>query len=487
VTFSDNENSQSLKEKSKRCYNITKLQIIQYEKFERKLIPHERRFFRVGLSNISIIARLNAFISEVELRNAIEKIRAQHPLVGVRVYLDKNNDAWFTSENVPENPLKVVQRTSKDDWNHELLNDYMVRFKVEKGPLVRFSLIQSSETSEIIITCHHVISDGTSLAILARDLLLYLGDPDRKVIQMPEAPLATPDNFPTDITPGKLILFAINKLNKTWEKKKVLFDDEDLDNIFHAYWENFHFKVISVELSKNQTSDLSKLCREHGVTFNSALNMAFLAARYDILGHFKGGKQNILIPVNTRERYKKQVGEQFGLYAAGFQFKMSYNPKLNFWENVKIFNQKVREKLDINQVFKMVALMGLMDNSLTDSQSFSFLGHFLSPNSSRYEKIHSFCNDKKNIANKMLKKKIAKVPGLSITNLGLLDYPSKYGSLELERFIFVTSASPMMELVISAVTVFGRLSFTINYIEETTDTPTMLKIKNKALEYLNIL
>ena len=78
------------------------------------------------------------------------------------------------------------------------------------------------------------------------------------------------------------------------------------------------------------------------------------------------------------------------------------------------------------------------------------------------------------------------MPGLSITNLGLLDYPSKYGSLELERFIFVTSTSPMMELVISAVTVSGRLTFSINYIEETTNTPTMQKIKNKALEYLKI-
>ena len=79
------------------------------------------------------------------------------------------------------------------------------------------------------------------------------------------------------------------------------------------------------------------------------------------------------------------------------------------------------------------------------------------------------------------------MPGLSVTNLGSLDYPSKYGSLELERFIFVTSTSPMMELVVSAVTVSGRLSFAINYIEETTDTPTMQKIKNKALKYLKIL
>lgn len=487
LTFTNCEDSQFVKDKKERCYDITQLQTVQYNKFERKLIPHERRFFRAGLSNISIIIRVKGIVSEEELRKAIHKIRTQHPLVGVRIYLDKNYDAWYTSENVSENPLKVVLRKSKDQWYQELLNEYKIRFKVEKGPLARFLLLQSPEISEIIITCHHVICDGTSLAILARDLLIYLGDPDRMVKQMPEPPLATPDNFPTNVTPGKAYKFAINKMNKSWQKKKVIFDDEDVDNIFQAYWDNFNFKVISIELSKKQTSDLLELCREHGVTINSALNMAFLAARYDIRGHFEGGHQNILIPVNTRDRYKKPVGEHFGLYAAGFQFKMTHNPKLSFWENVRLFNKKVREKLNINQVFKMVALMGLMDESLTESQSFSFLGQFLTPNYSRYEKIRAFSNDTKNIANKMMKKKLAKVPGLSVTNLGLLYYPSKYGSLELERFIFVTSASPMMELVISAITVSGRLTFTINFIEETTDTLTMEKIKNKALKYLGLL
>ena len=55
------------------------------------------------------------------------------------------------------------------------------------------------------------------------------------------------------------------------------------------------------------------------------------------------------------------------------------------------------------------------------------------------------------------------MPGLAITNLGRLDYPNKYGSLELERFIFITSGTQYMELVIPVVTVAGKLTFTINY------------------------
>lgn len=450
------------------------------------MVPFERRFFRSPTQTISIIARVKGFISEEDLKKALYKIREQHPLVGVRVYLDENYDAWYTTENVPENPLKVLQRSSEKDWYQELLKQYKIRFEIEKGPLARFVLIQSPEISEIIIICHEVVCDGTSVAILARDLLLYIGNPNREVIKMSEPPLASPENFPTEIKLNKLMVAAINKMNQMWQKSKVIFDDEDIDNIFRAYWDNYKFNVISVELNEKETSDLVEKCKQHGVTVNSALNTAFYAARYSIRGEFKGGKRNIMVPVNLRKRYKNPVGEHFGHYAAGFQFKLSYNPKLDFWENAKIFNKEVKEKLDINEMFKFAVLTGLIDQSLVDARSFSFMGKLVPSNFSRYEKIQAFSNDEKNIVNKRAKKQIKELPGLAITNLGRLDYPTKYGSLELDRFILVTSGSPYFELVIPAVTVAGKLTFTINYLEETTDTPTMERIKNKVLEHLKM-
>ena len=241
-----------------------------------------------------------------------------------------------------------------------------------------------------------------------------------------------------------------------------------------------------MELNEKETSDLVEKCRQNRVTVNSALNTAFLAARRSIRGPFKGGRQNIMLPVNTRKRYRKPVGEHFGLYVAGFQFKLSYNPEKDFWENAKTFGEKVREKLDINKVFKFAAITGLIDKSLVDARSFSFFGKNLPSDYSRYEKIHAFSNDEKNIVNKRAKKQIPSMPGLAITNLGQLDYPTKYGSLELDRFIFITSGTPFIELVIPAVTVAGKLTFTINYLEEITDTAIMEHIKINALKYLGL-
>ena len=458
-------------------------QATQYKKFERKLNSFERRFFRSPTQTISIVARLKGYISEKDLKNAITKVRQQHPLVGVRIYMDENIDPWYTNENVSKNPIKVVQRTSDDDWNRELLSEYKIRFKLSEGPLARFVLLQSPEISEVLIICHHVICDGTSLAILARDLLSYIGNPDRKVQEMPEAPLATTDNFLTDVKIGKAISFAIKKLNEKWQKDKLIFDEEDEDNIFKAFYDNFDLKIISVELDEKETSKLVEECKKHGVTVNSALNTAFLAARNDVRGALN---KKIMVPVNTRKHYKKPIGEHFGVYVSGFELKLSYNPKKDFWENAKIFNEKARENLYIEKIFKFAAITDIIDQTIVDARQFSFFGLLVPSSANRYEKIHAFSSDEKNVINKRSKKQIPGLPGLAITNLGRLKYPTQYGSLELDRFILITSGSPYIELVIPVVTVAGKLTFTINYLEETTNTTTMESIKNKVLEYLGM-
>ena len=124
---------------------------------------------------------------------------------------------------------------------------------------------------------------------------------------------------------------------------------------------------------------------------------------------------------------------------------------------------------------------------MVDARQFTLFGKLVPSTFSRYEKIHAYSNDEKNIANKRAKKQIPNFPGLAITNLGLLDYPEKYGTLELERFIFVTSGTPYIELVIPVVTVAGRLTLTVNYLEENTDTSTMEKLKKKVLKYLGLV
>jgi len=77
-----------------------------------------------------------------------------------------------------------------------------------------------------------------------------------------------------------------------------------------------------------------------------------------------------------------------------------------------------------------------------------------------------------------------------ISNLGYIKTPEEYGSLKLDQLYFVTSSSPFLDLVVGAVTVNGKLTLTLNYMEPRDDTSSKLgleleKIMHKSIEQLN--
>lgn len=91
-----------------------------------------------------------------------------------------------------------------------------------------------------------------------------------------------------------------------------------------------------------------------------------------------------MIPVNTRKLYKNPIGEYVGVYVSGFDFKFSYNSKKDFWENAKVFNDKAKENLYIDKIFKFAAITGLVDQTMVDARQFSLFGKLVPLNFSRY-------------------------------------------------------------------------------------------------------
>jgi len=76
--------------------------------------------------------------------------------------------------------------------------------------------------------------------------------------------------------------------------------------------------------------------------------------------------------------------------------------------------------------------------------------------SDRYQKLSVFSNDKKNPAVRLNKVIRQKTPELSVTNLGRLDFPLKYGPFELDKFYFVPSAGPFLEIVLGSLLLAGN-------------------------------
>ena len=190
----------------------------------RRLWNFERLFLQVPYANISLCTRITGNISENELRIALDKVRTIHPLVGAKVVLDSERNAWFSTENVPGPMLRVVPRQSDSQWLDEIQYEQAIPFDPSTGPLIRFVLVYSPQVSDFIVFAHHTISDGESLAILTRDTLKHIADPllEEKVIFPPI--LA---DYKLKI-PGNVVIKFIRRLvvdryNRQWSKKSLVF------------------------------------------------------------------------------------------------------------------------------------------------------------------------------------------------------------------------------------------------------------------------
>ena len=66
-----------------------------------------------SLANVAMIARIIGDVSKADLKQALDKVRYMHPLIGSRIIFDDRNVAWLSIDAVPETVLRIVSRTSE--------------------------------------------------------------------------------------------------------------------------------------------------------------------------------------------------------------------------------------------------------------------------------------------------------------------------------------------------------------------------------------
>jgi NRPS condensation-like uncharacterized protein len=462
---------------------------LNIEKYERKVSPLERVFNRSPYAIVTMVARIKGEISETLLKDAVHKVQQRHLNLRVRIYEDNDHTLWFTSEGVKEIPIEIVTREADEHWIEVYHEACKIPFELDERPAIRFILVKSPEISELLILCHHTICDGMSLAFLARDLMIHLGDPTREVEILPDPVPMDKDNLPQDVSINRIVKFFINNISKKWKKNEIYFDQEDYRNLNEAYWKNFKHQMLPIELSEAQTTELVERCRKEGVTVNTALTAAFVGAQSVV----QEGKvnPNVVIAGNLRDRLLRPAGEAMGYFAGGASLKYKYDSKKNFWENARKLHQRVKPLYTNKNLFKELIPWCYLEPGIMESLCYKMIGDLVSSDFPRHEKLSTFSNQDDVISSLLKRQKMDSLDkpflGTAVTNLTRLDFPKKYGSLELDRLIMKPGGMfplAIVGLVLGAVTCAGKLSLLIEYAEETVDAKTMDKIKEKAMEFL---
>ena len=459
------------------------------QKYERKVTGAERFFSHAPFSTVTMVARINGNVTEEMLKCAVEKVQQRHALLRVRIET-RTDELWFTSEDVKEIPIEIVPRTSENDWIRLHAEGCKIPYEFETRPAIRFILVQSPDVSELIILCHHIICDGMSLAYLARDLMVHLGDPAAAVEVLPAPEPITQENLPSDVALSGLIKYFINRIRRKWNDEIVTFDQADYEALNKAYWDNYDHAILPIEFSVTETKALVTRCKKENVTVNTAIIAAFSAADNLIVGE-KPHHAQTASAVSLRNRLPHSPGEGMGYYALGLQLKFKYNSKKGFWDNARNYHKKITSNISNKKVFGDLTAYLQMDSNIYEALSFKKIGALVKPDSPRYQKLSDFSRRQDVVVKLLQRAKMetfdSKLIGPAITNLGRLNFPKTYGSLELDRLIMQPGgAFPLVhvDMVIGVVTCAGKMSMVVEYAEQAVDTATMKKIKDKAMGLL---
>jgi NRPS condensation-like uncharacterized protein len=421
--------------------------ILNYMNVRRRM-DYERVFLRGPSYIVSMLIRLEGQIRKVQIESAILKAQKRHPMLNVRIKFDNCQNAWFASDGLNDNIIKIFPRINDTQWIELIKKENLIPFQFDKGPLIRFILLNSHEVSDLIVYSHHSICDGLSLVYLIKDILNYIKNPKMKVEILPPGPVINNEVIKRGDYGNFLFKLIVKIVNKIWKKKEISFNEEDFNRLNQKFWNECNISVNFWHLEKYKTAKLIKKCQKEKVTVNSAICASFLAAQNEIQGNSSKYLRKIALPVNIRDRLKLEVGENFGCYTSGSFIELKYQDNKPYWENVGIIHKKISRELD-NFKIKLVKFTKLHP-TLIDALNFYQQG---------------LCDEKILSSISKASKWNKLNAGFSISNLGRLSIPLHYNGMQLKAIYGPVTYDPRIEKFIGINTIDENIFFSLTYRE----------------------
>lgn len=111
------------------------------------------------------------------LKRALEAVVAAHPYIKNRIVQGANGDTWMTDHTADAYEVPLLEVEDIDS----VMEDLKVPLDLYGGPLFRLEIYQTKGGSYLLYNFSHIIIDGSSLAILKRDIAAaYAGLPIEK-------------------------------------------------------------------------------------------------------------------------------------------------------------------------------------------------------------------------------------------------------------------------------------------------------------------
>lgn len=157
-----------------------------------------------------------------------------------------------------------------------------------------------------------------------------------------------------------------------------------------------------------------------------------------------------------RHRLTERVGEAFGLFVNLVEVEVDSSPERDFWEVAREVKEAITRRAADRDVFRSLIEANVMMDKLGSVIPPEFVARSV----------------------------MAVSYDLSITNLGRLDVPAQYGSLQLEALYGPSLGGNPDDIVLGVITVGDKMHFTLSFTEMKLSVSQAEQIKERAMRCL---
>jgi amino acid adenylation domain-containing protein len=298
--------------------------------------------------NVPGALRLRGFLDVAALKRSLDGIVRRHEALRTKFSMVEGEPLQVILPSLSVS-LSVVYLTDlseserEDEARHLAAEETRRPFDLAQGPPVRMMLLCLAENEHVLLlTMHHIVSDGWSMGVLHRELsVLYQAFSRGKPSPLPDLPIQYADFavWQREWLQGEVLEKQLSYWKKQLEGIPAVLN-LPTDRPRPAV-QSFRGKRQSLELSKELTQGLKALSRKEGVT----LYMTLLAAFQTLLYRYTG-QEDIVVGSPIANRNRSEIEGLIGFFVNTLVLRSDLSGNPSFRELLGRVRKTVLEAYD---------------------------------------------------------------------------------------------------------------------------------------------
>ena len=283
--------------------------------------------------HIPAVLRLTGKLNKIALAKSLKEIVNRHEVLRT-VFVEDNEEARQVIQEIEKWELEEAKESSyKDNDNKEALNKFIEQkvkkpFNLSKDFMFRATLLPLvTEEHLLIVTMHHIASDGWSMPILIKEVTsLYRSYSENKPINLAQLDIQYADYaiWQRNYLKGEVL----DKKLSYWKEKLMGLTPLELPiDYTRPSIQSTHGASLKFNISKELSDQLQQLSQLEGTTI-----FMTLLAGLNVLLYRYTGQPDICVGTPVANRLQKEVEGLIGFFVNTLALRNEVNSEQSFRE-----------------------------------------------------------------------------------------------------------------------------------------------------------